>query len=320
MQTRRRRLWGGIPLALLLLAPDLLWGADHEVSVLHPPSLGPLVAKISEAFADVSGIQIVGREADGLLTPPRAGTDVVLATDLETLRRSMPNVGAPSVLVFASDAMVIAYPEGSPLAGTDAVADTWFGTLARDTRGLGRGDPDTSPLGLRGLFVLDLAGRHYGDPALALSILRPGQAMPVPVLVRRLQESTLSAALLYRSLATRAGLGRLDLPNEIDLGDPAQADTYAQARVDLDGHVYRGAPILLGAAALPASANLAGAARLLEFLESPDAGHLLRAQGFVIPPGLPARRVLALAPPPITGRPPGPSSQSPEPVPPSPRP
>lgn len=279
----RRRLaaatWVTTLLVTGLLAPNV---AAMELTVAAPSSLRELVRALTTKLAEAD----VTLTAQPLATPAGDDVDVVLVTDPSRLDTLLPPAEAPDRLVFAADAMVLAYAKAGAFAKAVTDGTLWFEALARDTFGFGRGDPDTSLLGLRAMYVLQLAGAHYEDRNLALSVLRPGQAMPTEVLVRRLHAGTLDAALLYRSLATQAGAPHLELPVEINLGDPQTPALYAQASVDLDGRVNRGAPILLAAAARSGVENDAPRT-LLRLLASPDGKTLLESTGYVVPPGLP---------------------------------
>lgn len=263
----------------------------RELTIAAPPSLRALGRALTTKLAE-SGVTVA---VQPLSTPAGDDVDVVLVTDPTRLDALLPATEAPDRLFFAADAMVLAYTKGGAFAKAVDDGTLWFKALAQDTFGFGRADPDNSVLGLRAMFVLQLAGTHYDDPNLALSVLRPGQAMPTEVLVRRLGEGSLDAALLYRSLATQAGTPHLELPVEINLGDPQTPAVYAEARVDLDGHVSRGAPIRLAAAARSRGGDGAAQA-LLQLLASADGKTLLEGMGYVVPPGLPrAERRVAQA-------------------------
>lgn len=257
---------------------------DASMTVGVSPSLRSLANRLATALDEAPGVQMQSR----VLASDAAASDdvdVVLTTDAAGARRGGNDVAE---VRFGADAMVLAYGRTGRFA--DAIADgaPWFEALARETTRFGRGDPET-PLGLRALFVLELAGRYYGNPDLAIEILRPGQGMPGDVLVRRLEEATLDAALVYRSQASRAGLAHLELPDDIDLGDPGREAVYAKATVDLDGRTRRGAPIVLVALTPNAPTDATRAAPLLDLLGSSAAGPLLRSEGYVVPPGLPLR-------------------------------
>lgn len=182
-------------------------------------------------------------------------------------------------------------PDGGVVLGFDPVVlarrpdlvpgPVWFEDAAADGFRLGRGDPDESALGIHGLLVLQLASRHYSRPDLLLDLFRPGQTMPDAVLLRRLQAGSLDVALVYRSQAIEADLPFAALPREIDLGSEKHAATYAEANLDLDGVVHRGAPIRV--LARPREPGSDDAARALEALASgrPDAA--LEKLGLSVP-------------------------------------
>ena len=263
---------------------------DASMQVGVSGSLHSLAGRLARTLQESSGLDVQIR----LLPSGSAAigdVDVVLTTDARGARRDATVFDERS-LAFGADAMVLAYARTGRFADAIAEGTPWFEALAAETTRFGRGDPE-SPLGLRALFVLDLAGRHYGNPHLALEILRPGQGMPGDVLVRRLEAATLDAALVYRSQATRAGLAHLDLPDDIDLGDPGREGVYAEATVDLDGKTRRGAPIVLVALTPKAPGRAARAAPLLDLLQSDDAAPLLEREGYVVPPGLPRRSARA---------------------------
>jgi len=291
MPGRLRATWAAL-LAGTFLAPALARAGGDEVSVVYRTTLGPVVESLAPAFAEKTGTTIVGRAVDSLdersAIDGGLAADVVLTTDPDVLARD-----AAAPVVFATDAMVIAYAAGGSFAAATKADTPWFEALEEKPLLFGRPDPDDDDLGLRALFVLQLASRHYDAPDLVLRLLRPGQTMPTAVLVQRLRQSSLDAALLPRSVAIEAGLPVFDLPIEINLGDPGRAAAYAEARVDLDGEVHRGTPILLAAAPLAHGPQARSTRDLLDFLTSPQARELLSARGFGIPLGRPTRRDVA---------------------------
>lgn len=278
------RLARGLFLLFFALTSAVAQAAGLQIAA--PAALRGLATKLAAALPETgSG----AAETRALTAPLPKDVDVVLTTDPRELDRALPSEQAGTALGFASDAMVLAYAPEGPLARAAAAGTPWFETLAANPFSFGRGDPDRSLLGLRSMLVLQLAGEHYEDPNLAIAILRPGQAMPTEVLLRRLQSSTLDAALVYRALATQAGVPYLALPAPINLGDPGRGDDYAAASVDLDGRVTRGAPIVLLAAARDEAPH-PEAKVLLDFLASGAGKKLVEAEGYVVPPDLPAKR------------------------------
>lgn len=289
MATTLRHL-GLLLLISLLAAPGP--ARAEGLTVATPPALRALATRLSTHGAQEGRPPFVLRTLGDSVED---GVDVVLLTDAQRLERLLPPPNAAAVLAFAADAMVLAYDAESPITAALEDGTLWFEALAERPIDFGRGDPDTSPLGLRALFVLQLAGVHYEDPDLALRVLRPGQGMPTDVLVGRLQKKTLGAGLLYRALAHQSGLRHLELPIEINLGDPERAGVYREASADVDGEVSRGAPIILFAAIPGGASRVKEAQALLALLRSEQGQKLVEEAGYVVPPGLP--RVDRAAPP-----------------------
>lgn len=274
-------------LALLaLLAPPSRTLAAG-LSVATPPALEGLAARLSSHWEETRGARL---ELRLLGTSAADGVDLVIATDKDRLDRAMPPTAAASVIEFATDSMVLAYAPPSPFAAATEKGSPWFVAVGEHPLDFGRGDPDTSPLGVRALLVLQLAGIHYDEPQLALRILRPGQAMPTSVLLRRLEQNNLGVGLLYRALAHQAGLRFLELPREIDLGDSTYAAQYRRASADVDGRISIATPIVLLAAARDESPRRPEAVELLAFLQSSRGKALLEDAGYAVPSGFPRAR------------------------------
>ncbi|WP_436929047.1 extracellular solute-binding protein [Halosimplex halobium] len=151
---------------------------------------------------------------------------------------------------FATNALVVAYDAESEAGRRVGTADRWFDPLLAGDATLGRTDPDLDPLGYRTLFALALAGEYYDRPGLRDVLVDPRAVYPETTLLSRLETGDLDAAVVYRSMAEDRGYDYVDLPAEIDLSDPALADTYGAVSYDLPtGETVRGAPIAYGAVA-----------------------------------------------------------------------
>jgi molybdate/tungstate transport system substrate-binding protein len=160
---------------------------------------------------------------------------------------------------------------------------------------IGRADPALDPNGYRTLMLFQLAEAHYRQPGLARLLeaasppryVRPKSAD----LVALLQSGDLDYAFLYASSAQLAGLRALMLPPEIDLGSPAQAAFYAQARVWLPGAsagardsvAFRGEPILYALTIPTRAPHPATARAFVKFVLSAEGQAILRKSGFILP-------------------------------------
>lgn len=87
----------------------------------------------------------------------------------------------------------------------------------------------------------------------------------------------------YESVATAAKLHYLQLPDSIDLGEPADSAAYAKAsavvrgKTPRDSVVFRGQPIVYGVSIPAAAPHEAVAERFLLFLLSADGRRILHA-------------------------------------------
>lgn len=220
-------------------------------------------------------------EAHGSLTVRNLVVDG--ARDPDVLALADPTLFegiADEVTLFATNALVIAYNPDS--AAADAIAADWREGLARDDVRVGRTDPKADPLGYRTVFALDLADRP--------DLLEHSSIFPETALMQTLATGKLDAAFVYRNMAVEHDLPFVELPPELDFSDPALADEYAQASLDLPGRTVRGAPIRYGATAL----TDAGESWLDALVSDTER---LREHGFAVPESYPT-----LAPTPPSGR------------------
>ncbi|WP_459193838.1 extracellular solute-binding protein [Halosimplex sp. J119] len=183
---------------------------------------------------------------------------------------------------FATNALVVAYDEGSAGGRRVAEADRWFDPVLSGDATLGRTDPDLDPLGYRTLFALELAGEYYDRPGLRDEIVEPRQVYPETSLLSRFETGDIDAAVVYRSMAVDRGYDYVELPAAVDLSDPERAEAYAEVDYDLpSGETVRGAPVEYAAVARR------GADRVVETFDTLGGGDYLDSHGFTVPESYP---------------------------------
>lgn len=184
---------------------------------------------------------------------------------------------------FARNAITFVYTPKSKFAA-EITPQNWYQVLARPGVQIGRSNPDTDPSGYQTLQMLDLASRYYKVPDLARRIL----ANAGPANMRDTETSLLSALQLgqidylaiYRSDARQHHLQALDLPSQIDLGDPALAARYATAVAHTRNGDLTGKPIVY-AVTIPKNApHPEWAAKYVAMLLGPEGRKILAADGF----------------------------------------
>ena len=278
--------------------------APHRLTVFNAGSLGRPLREALAVFVAAHPDVTQAQENAGSLESARKLTELQKIPDVLALADEaiFPALLMPAQVTwyaaFARNEMVLAYTDRSIGAG-EVNAANWATILLRPGVRTGRSDPLLDPNGYRTLMVLQLEERRARIQGLAARLLaalparyvRPKEAD----LVALLQAGELDYAWSYKSIAIAAGLRYVDLPAEVDLGDPARADLYATAtvriprsglhdarRVPRDSVTIHGAPILY-ALSIPRAAPAPVLARqFVQFLFGPDGEAILARNGFTV--------------------------------------
>lgn len=220
---------------------------SSPVSIL---AAGSLQKALSEGFAGVTDREITveaygSRHAAQLVAEGQRDPDVLALADTALFDGPL---STPWHATFASNALVLAYNPDSEAGQRVPAADRWYEPLTASSLRLGRTDPAVDPLGYRTLLLLALAEAYYDEPDLRGQILGPDQIFPETQLLTQFETGSVDAAVVYRNMAVERGYPFVELPAELDLSDPALADRYGSATVELDdGTTVTGAPIAYGA-------------------------------------------------------------------------
>jgi molybdate/tungstate transport system substrate-binding protein len=277
-------------LGAVLAAAGSLRAQDATLVVFNAGSLARPLRAALDSFT-LANPATVEQENAGSLETARKLTDLHRIPDLigladhEVFEQLLMPQYVSSYVEFARNRMVLAYTARSRYAA-DMGPATWTQVLLRPGVETGRADPALDPNGYRTLLVLQLAERYYGQPGLAAKLL---EAMPErnirpyeAALVGLLQAGTFDYIWSYESIAQGAGLEYVQLPPQVDLGDPSLAKEYATVSVRVPGRTphdsvtFRGAPIVYGIAVPDAAPHKALAERFLAWLVSPDGVRVLR--------------------------------------------
>ncbi|TAM11548.1 MAG: extracellular solute-binding protein [Nevskiaceae bacterium] len=202
-------------------------------------------------------------------------------------------------LPVASTRMVIAYSPKSRFAVEFAAAAAgrtpWYEVLQRKGLQFGRTDPLTDPQGRNIVLTMQLAALFYGQPELVARVLgapvNPRQIFSEPSLLSRLEAGQVDAASGYRSAVVSHRLPYISLPDEIDLGDPAQEKTwYVRAGFTLPGPAGKPVrvtvqPLVFYAGVLKDAANPRAAHAFVDYLRSAAGQKSFAAFGYDPPRG-----------------------------------
>lgn len=160
---------------------------------------------------------------------------------------------------FAASPLVVAYNPASKYArqfeaiasGNKPISDL-FTLMETSGFKLGRTNPNTDPQGAAFVEMIELAQRQYGLSASAVTKILGGpvasasssEIFAETALEPRLEAGQLDASSAFLSQAVQLHLHYISLPSTINMGDPAEASSYARASLTLaDGTVDTGAPL-----------------------------------------------------------------------------
>ena len=157
--------------------------------------------------------------------------DVVFLADPEVFPQLMMPTYVHWYALFARNRIVLAYTDHSRGA-REITAENWRQVITRPGVEVGRSDPNVDPSGYRTLLTMQLAEQHYREPGLSARLvaaapqrnMRPREADQVALL----QTSELDYIWTYQNLAENDALRFVKLPDDIDLGNPADSATYAR--------------------------------------------------------------------------------------------
>jgi molybdate/tungstate transport system substrate-binding protein len=286
--------------AAALLAFAALAASSHDAHTREPGVLLAMNAAsitrpmhaVLDSFAAKTGAKYALEPGASLevarrITELHRTPDVVLLADPEVFPQLLMPQHVEWYALFARNRIVLAYTPGSK--GADRVNGTnWRTVIAQPGVEIGRADQNTDPSGYRTLLTMQLAEQHYHEPGLYARLLaaaparnvRPREADQVALL----QTHELDYIWTYQNLAENDGLKFVKLPDEIDLGAPADSALYAKSETRVLGKrpgdtlTVRGAPILF-ALSIPVQAeNKVLAERFVEYMLSAEGRRIMRAQ------------------------------------------
>ncbi len=282
---------------VLLLASVSFMGCgtpDGTVVVLHAGSLSPLIRETFHRFRQNHPGVVLQSEASGSLDAIRKITELNKPSDLVAVAdyRLIERLSQVSRYhIFLGNELVLATAKKDLLPGppdNKVWEENWSEMISSGEYTYGISDPDRDPAGYYAHLAWKLAEIHYDRPGLYQRFLdsfderwlRPRSSE----LVALLQSNALDFAFLYKSTALQNNLEFLTFPAEVSLAEDAYRVLYSgvslQVTAEQPGSTVKmtGTPIRY-AIALTNPDN-PWAARLLDFLLSPEVQQLYRDLGY----------------------------------------
>ena len=263
----------------------------------HPSSLETVMAALAARLQAGRPGVVVRRRSEGSVdlvrraTEPSETPDVLAVADYSLIPQLQPPLRASWFVVFARNAMVLAYTDRSAFAA-DIRPANWTDVLLRPGARVGRADATRDPAGYRAVLLFRLAALHYGRPGLAAALERASTtAIPAPhrTLYEALAAGALDYVITYRSTARVRGFHAVELPDDVNLSDPTRSVFYTRATVGVPlrsggaDSLIRGEPILYGATVPSGARHRALGEQFVRELLSAQGRELLAEWGFLLP-------------------------------------
>jgi len=265
-----------------------------NVTVLVAASLTDLFNKTKNEFEQKYPKAKILIEPGGSLTLIRKITDLSRAADVIVVadRSLIPSYLIPKhadqSIDFLTERMAIVMAEKARYADS-ITAQNWMDILLMPDVEFGVSDPEVAPVGYRALMVWKLAEQYYKKPGLYQKLTDKLQKKNVrpnaTALLTLLKLGELDYIFDYPSLARQHGLRVVDLPPQIDMGDPNLADVYKAVSVDVPGpdpgskKTIQGAPIVYSLALLKNAPNPKTAQGFIDFVLGPNGQAIMARLG-----------------------------------------
>ena len=257
-----------------------------ELIIFHAGSLTKPFHEIAEAFeSENPGVKVLleaagSRECARKITELHKPCDIIATSDYAVIETLLIPEFTEWQLAFARNEMCLVFSLHSKMK--DKInAENWYKVLLNDSVYFGRSDPESDPCGYRTVLMFELAEKHYGLEGLAGRLKQKNTEFIRPKevdLLALLESNAIDYVFIYSSVAIQHNLKYIELPDEINLGNPAFSDFYATAAIELSGKkkdekiIQKGEPMIYGISILKNAPNPDLAVRFLAFLYHAEKG------------------------------------------------
>lgn len=262
------------------------------LSVFHAGSLAVPMKNLAAAFEKENPGVKVQLEAAGSLACVRNITelnkicDVLALADYILIDELVIPKYAEWNILFATNELCLVYTDRSKKAG-EINNRNWFEILMDPEIRYGRSDPNADPCGYRSVLTMKLADRFYPGGKDWQRLLEKdtryirGKETDLNAL---LESQTIDYMFNYRSVAVQHAFNYLQLPDSINLSNPALDAWYSSASVDVRGAgpgtkvTQKGASIIYGLTIPVHAPNPNLAEKFVKFITDPEKGRVIIEQ------------------------------------------
>ncbi len=239
------------PVFLLVLMPLAIFtrcgnssGKPREIIIFHAGSLAVPFREMKEVYEKKNpGIKILLEPAGSLvcarkITELKKPCDIIASADYFVINELLIPEYTKWSIRFASNEIVIAYT-GKAKHSAEINSNNWFDILLMNDVIYSRSDPDADPCGYRAVLTMKLAEKYYKKPGLAEKLMSKDRDFIRPKevdLVSLIESGAADYMFQYKSVAIQHGLKFIELPDDINLSDPAKNDIYKSVSTDVTGN------------------------------------------------------------------------------------
>jgi molybdate/tungstate transport system substrate-binding protein len=218
-------------------------GKPVEIIVFHAGSLSVPFKQMKDEYEKQNPeVRILLEPAGSLvcarkITELKRPCDIIASADYFVINELLIPEYTKWSIRFATNEIVIAYSDKAKYA-SEINAENWTDILLRDDVIYSRSDPDSDPCGYRSVFTIMLAEKSYGKPGLTGKMLSKNRDFIRPEevdLIALIESNAIDYMFQYKSVAIQHGFRYIELPDEINLSDPAKSDMYSSVSLDVTG-------------------------------------------------------------------------------------
>ncbi len=214
-----------------------------EIIIFHAGSLSVPLKQIADEYEKRNpGIKILMEPAGSLvcarkITELKKPCDIIASADYFVIDQLIVPEYASWSVRFATNKIVIAFQEKARYSG-EINSQNWMDILLRDDVTYARSDPDSDPCGYRSVLSFKLAENYYSRPGLAEQLQSKNRSFIRPKevdLVALIESNAVDYMFQYKSVAIQHKLKYIELPDEINLGNPGMNPLYNKVSLDVAG-------------------------------------------------------------------------------------
>ena len=218
-------------------------GKSGEIIVFHAGSLSVPFKQLKDEYEkNNNGIKILLEPAGSLvcarkITELKKPCDIMASADYFVINELLIPKYASWSIRFATNEIVIAYNDKSKHS-SEINADNWIEILLKEDVIYARSEPDFDPCGYRTVLSFMLAEKYYNHPGLTDKMVTKNKDYIRPKevdLIALIESNTIDYMFQYKSVAIQHGLKFIELPDEINLSNPAMNDIYKTVTLDVAG-------------------------------------------------------------------------------------